>query len=130
MAINGELDKALADLNEAIRLDPKDAGLFAGRAEIYWQLGEREKALADYQEAIRLDPKNVWGYLGLASLYRDSGDLDKALAAFNEAVRVAPQYARFTCNGRLFTATKGTSRRPWPTTAKQFDSLRNSPRFT
>ena len=79
-------------MNEAIRLDPKDAGLFPGRAEIYMALGEREKALADCQEAIRLDPKNVWGHWGLAACYRDSREFDKALAAHDEAVRLVPQY--------------------------------------
>ena len=47
----------MADYNEAIRLDPKDARAINRRGAVCYQKNEFEKALADFNEAIRLDPK-------------------------------------------------------------------------
>ena len=50
-------DKAIADLTEAIRLDPKHAIVYSDRGAAYRASGECDKAIADLTEAIRLDPK-------------------------------------------------------------------------
>ena len=58
----GEYDKAIADFDEAIRLDPKDAVAYRNRGDA-WQLARGvDKAIADYTEAIRLDPKDAVAY--------------------------------------------------------------------
>ena len=59
----GELDVAIADLSEAIRLDPKDASFYKNRGYAYDQKGDLDKAIADYSEAIRLDAKTCPGLL-------------------------------------------------------------------
>ena len=58
----GEYDLAIADLNEAIRLDPKDAAVYANRGGVYAMKGDFDAAIADCTEAIRLDPKNAKAY--------------------------------------------------------------------
>jgi tetratricopeptide (TPR) repeat protein len=47
-------DKALADYAEAIRLDPRDASLYAARAEIYAATGDTARAQADKNTANKL----------------------------------------------------------------------------
>ena len=54
----GEYDKAIADDNEAIRLNPKFDTAVSNRGEIWRLKGDLTKALADQDEAIRLNPKN------------------------------------------------------------------------
>ena len=54
--MEGNRDKAIADLNEAIRLDPKFDRAYCWRGIAYEKNGELDKAIADYTEAIRLDP--------------------------------------------------------------------------
>src|SRR6516225_4005720 len=75
----GDLDRAIADYNEAIRLDPKDAKAYNNRGIASRAKADLDRAIADYNEAIRLDP-NAGSYKnrGVANLY--AGSLSKALA--------------------------------------------------
>jgi Flp pilus assembly protein TadD len=52
----GDIDQAIADYTEAIRLDPYDAEAYNGRGFAYGSKGEYDRAIADYTEAIRLNP--------------------------------------------------------------------------
>jgi tetratricopeptide (TPR) repeat protein len=47
----GEYDKALAELDEAIRLDPHLTAAYHARAAVHAYKGEYEKAMADYATA-------------------------------------------------------------------------------
>src|SRR5262245_61150390 len=53
----GDLDRALADLGQAIKLDPKFALAFNNRGLAWEDKGEIDRAIADYDAAIRLDPQ-------------------------------------------------------------------------
>ena len=87
MRIKGDYDRAMADFNETIRLDPKHALAFRRRGVIYAKKGDYDRAIADYNEAIRLDPKYALALCnrGMAKLkINDSGgnaDIAKAKAA-------------------------------------------------
>ena len=64
MEKKGDLDKAIADCAEAIRLNPRMAEAYNRRGSVYEKKGDLDKAIADYTEAIRLDPKmprRHWG---------------------------------------------------------------------
>jgi tetratricopeptide (TPR) repeat protein len=51
-----DYDRAIADLSEAIRLDPKRASAFYNRGVAYRAKGDLGHADADAAEAMRLDP--------------------------------------------------------------------------
>ena len=53
---NGEYDKAIIDLNEAIRLDPQAATAYFNRGLVWHEKGEFDREIDDYNEAIRLNP--------------------------------------------------------------------------
>ena len=57
-----DLDKAVADYSEAIRLDPNLANAFCGRGLTYAVKGDLDAARADYTEAIRIDPNCADAY--------------------------------------------------------------------
>src|SRR5437879_5428368 len=54
-----DYEKALADLNDAIRLDSEHAAWYAGRGMVYDRLGEYDRAVGDYDEALRRDPADA-----------------------------------------------------------------------
>jgi tetratricopeptide (TPR) repeat protein len=62
LAVNGDLDKALADYDRAIKLDSAFAEARFNRALAYFAKKDSDKALADYREVIRLDPRTTEAY--------------------------------------------------------------------
>ena len=83
----GDYDKAIADCNAAIRLDPKDTTGYLYRSIVNHVRGEYDKAIADCTESIRIDPKCVMTYYRRSMAYLAKGDYDKAAADCNEAIR-------------------------------------------
>jgi tetratricopeptide (TPR) repeat protein len=83
----GDFRQAIADLDQAIRLDPKDAKAYNIRGNAWDYLGDSDRALADYDEAIDLDPNNPAVFHDRGMMWRRKGDLDKALVDMDRAIR-------------------------------------------
>ena len=96
-------DRAIADYDEALKLNPKIAGAYTGRAAANLRKGNIDRALPDLNEGLRLDPKspgvrNVFGYY-----YNKKGDHERALTEVNEALRLYPQYLyAFSNRGEIY----------------------------
>ncbi len=90
-----ELDRAIADFSEAIRLNPKFAMAFYNRGIAYRSKNDPDRAIADYNEAIRLNPKygSAFNNRGLV-FYSPKKNYDRAIADYNEAIRLDPKNAR------------------------------------
>lgn len=67
-------DRAIADFDQAIRLNPKFAAAYDNRAYSYQLRGKHKKALADYAEAIRADPAYHYSYNNMAWLLATCDD--------------------------------------------------------
>jgi tetratricopeptide (TPR) repeat protein len=87
---NGEVDKALHDYDDALKLNANNAAAYVNRAIVLEEKGAGEEALKDYEEAIRLDPKDYFAYYNRATAFQDKGDLDSALANYDKAVELKP----------------------------------------
>lgn len=87
-----ELDKALDDCNESLKLNPRVSAVLDSRGMVYLRLGQIRRAIKDYDTALRLQPKNAWSLYGrgLAELREGKkarGDADlKASAALAPAL--------------------------------------------
>jgi len=62
-----EYDKSFADIEEALKLDPKLVRGYVGRGIVWAHRGDDVKAIADYNEALRLEPNNVTALQNRAS---------------------------------------------------------------
>jgi tetratricopeptide (TPR) repeat protein len=98
-----DLDRALTDYGEAIRLDPTRAWVYVGRATAWHAKKEYQKAIADFNVAIRLDPQDPVNYLDRAITWRALKEEDKAIADCNEAIRLDPKLPNaYITRGRAF----------------------------
>jgi tetratricopeptide (TPR) repeat protein len=57
-----QFEKAFADYNKAISLEPKKGIFYHYRSLLYIENGEMEKAKADVEKAVELDPKEAGEY--------------------------------------------------------------------
>jgi tetratricopeptide (TPR) repeat protein len=75
----GDIDGAIADLNEAIRLDPRYAEAYRARGWIYAHTSY-DRAWPEFDQAIRLEPRNPRNYQMRGELRQRAGDLAGAQA--------------------------------------------------
>jgi tetratricopeptide (TPR) repeat protein len=103
--------RAIADYDEAIRLDPRASAGFSQRGNAYYAKGDLPHALADFNQAIALDMNNADAILGRGTLRLEAGDPDRAIADFNAALlstsAVAQAYAVALRNRGAAFAEKG-----------------------
>ena len=82
-AISDQLEQALKDCNESLRLRPNDSNTIDSRGLVYLKLGQIDKAIADYEAVMKLDPKAASSLyaLGMAKNKKEAGSGDADLAA-------------------------------------------------
>jgi tetratricopeptide (TPR) repeat protein len=88
----GDYDRAISDLSEAIRLNPRYVDAWRHRGAALLRKTEYEQGIADLTEAIRLDPRNVEAYTERGTAYANAGDAERAFADYNAAIRANPRY--------------------------------------
>ncbi|HUQ68694.1 MAG TPA: tetratricopeptide repeat protein [Planctomycetaceae bacterium] len=107
--------EALADLNEAVRLDPTRWDCFSRRSDALQEkaavrpdAGDHDRALNDVNEALRLNPHHVGLLVARGHALRNLERKEDALASYEEALRRNPR-AEYAHNGRgnvLFDSEK------------------------
>jgi tetratricopeptide (TPR) repeat protein len=105
-----EYEKALADLNEAIRLDPEHAAWYSSRATAYDRLGEYDRAIGDYDQALRRDATDAQTYNNRGLTLRAKKDNPQASNDFSQAIRLDSGWADPYFNrGNVYKAKKDFS---------------------
>jgi tetratricopeptide (TPR) repeat protein len=120
-ASRGEFEMAIADFDEAIRINPNMSAAYALRARALFasvslvtNIGDNfsglntlssegevsaeqvlifDRAIADFSQAIRLDPNNATIYNERGNAYDSKGDFDRAITDYTQAIRLSPNYA-------------------------------------
>lgn len=92
IAINRNQDyaNALTDMDEAIRLQPKQAGLFINRAFLRYKLDDYYGAMSDYDYAIQLDPLNTVALYNRALLRMEVHDFPHAIEDLSAVLTLRP----------------------------------------
>ena len=90
----GDLDRALADLDAALALRPDSVGIYRTRSLYRREKGDSMGGLADLAEALRLQPNFVPAYVDRAWVRVSGGDIDGARADFGKAAAVEPDQPR------------------------------------
>jgi tetratricopeptide (TPR) repeat protein len=70
----GDFDSAIADYNEAIRLDPNYADAYYNRGLIYFfRMDDPDRAITDFKAVLRIDPNNTLAILFLDAARQQRG---------------------------------------------------------
>ena len=82
----GDYDKAIADFDQVIELQPNHDAAHNARGSAYVAKGEYDKAIADYDQAIELLPDLAEVYNSRGGAYYSKGDYDQAIADYDQAI--------------------------------------------
>jgi tetratricopeptide (TPR) repeat protein len=83
-------DRALSDLDQAIRLYPKYAHALSLRCWAWHDKGDADKALTDCNQSIQLDPKTSGAYQNRANAYILKSDYDHAISDYSQTLQLQP----------------------------------------
>jgi tetratricopeptide (TPR) repeat protein len=104
-------DKALADINTAIKLDDTSFNAYFLRGEIYDDMGDYDRAIADFNQALKRNPNSVSTYNRRGLVYYKKDDYEKAVADYTQAINIAPNYnAPYNNRGNVYEAKEDYDR--------------------
>ena len=137
----GDYDKALADFDAAIRLNPETAINYLDRGLAKEALGEKDAAKADFEEATRKSGDLAENYYKDGRGKNDGHAYEAAMDSFDKAIRLNPEYASVYSNRAISQNTLGRRelRRENPEKAKYYlcgaiadctEAIRLNPKYT
>src|SRR6516165_10838638 len=90
--LKGDYDRAVADYNQAIKLNAKFASAYNNRGVAYDKKGEYDRAILDYDQAIKLRP-SAEGYFNRGNTQLGKGHYDRAIDDYNQAIKLKADFA-------------------------------------
>jgi len=96
----GNLEEAIAEYSEAIRLTPELAVAYNNRGVTYAVLGQQQQAIQDLDQAIQLDLNYIDAYNNRGYAYVSLGQFERAVEDFDAAISLVhrPHFALFYNN--------------------------------
>jgi tetratricopeptide (TPR) repeat protein len=89
----GDYERAIADENKAIELNPRLDIAYKNRGFAYGSRGDYDREIADDSKAIELNPAFAMAYNNRGVAYIGKGDYDRAISDENTAIKLEPQLA-------------------------------------
>jgi Flp pilus assembly protein TadD len=90
----GDLDRAIKDYSQAIKLAPDDPDGYNNRGLALLDKRKFDEAIVDFTKIISLRPQEAKYYFNRGLAYLEKGVFDSALPDFNQAISLNPQLSR------------------------------------
>ena len=87
----GENDEAIADLKEAIRLNPKEWWAHLGLADVYEMRGDFQQAEREYEIAARLQTQNAEVFVHRSNFYARRQGFEEGVDRREESGAIGPK---------------------------------------
>jgi adenylate cyclase len=127
-SIKREHEKALAEGERAVALDPNGADVYAWYGMSLIFAGRPEEAITLFQKAIRLNPFGPsWYFFNLGNALRMTGRFEEAVSAFKKALQRSPDNLLAHV---LLAATYSMMGREKEARAEAAEVLRINPKFS
>lgn len=88
-----QIDSAIADFNEALKIAPNDPLTYFNRGLAYFEKREYDLSIADYDQSLRLKPDYAEAYFARGNSYDEKGAHHRAIADYDQAIRLNPRHA-------------------------------------
>jgi tetratricopeptide (TPR) repeat protein len=108
----GQIDEAIRQFQESIRLNPVYADAHYNLGVAFFQRGRTAEAIRQFQEALRLEPDHAQAHNNLGTALGRQGQIDDAIHQFQEALRLKPDYAEARKNLGIVLAIKAAAAPP------------------
>ncbi len=89
---SGDLDRAIADYNRAIEINPEHDQAYNNRGLVYLSKRQYGRAIADFDRAIALNPKRWQAYVNRGVTHSAIGEYGRAIADYTKAMDLNPHY--------------------------------------
>jgi protein O-mannosyl-transferase len=87
---NNQIEKALADYNEALKIDPNYYLTLNNRGKIFFDRGQLDQAMVDFNKCLSIAPDFVNALSNRGAAYAAKGNLEGALTDLNKAIAIEP----------------------------------------
>ena len=105
--INGQIQKAIADFDKALSLNPRSPRAWFFRGVTRGKLKQYQLAINDYSEAIRLKPDFVEAYFNRGTAYGRLHDFSSAIVDLSTVIRARPTFIKaYTNRGTAYALNK------------------------
>jgi len=103
----GDYERAFADFNRSLSLEPDNLEALGNRGIAYDRRGDRDRAIADFDRALRIDPDRAEIYNNRGIAFKNKGEYDRAISDFSAMVRINPLHAEAYNNRGVVYLWKG-----------------------
>ena len=107
-ANKGELDTAIRDYDNALKIKPDFAEALYNRGLAFVDKGELDAAIRDFDDVLKLEPDNANALYNRGAVFTEKGELDAAIRDFDHILKfIKPDFAEALYNRGLAFAKKG-----------------------
>ena len=89
-----DYDKAIADCDEALAINPRYADAYYSRGSAWHGKGDYDKAIDSYSQVLAINSRYAYAYLDRVNAWFGKGNHDKAIADYNRALALNRNDAR------------------------------------
>jgi tetratricopeptide (TPR) repeat protein len=91
--LKGDIDRAIQDYAQAIKLSPKFAAAFNNRGVAHDNKGEYDRAIQDFDQSIKLKP-SAEAHFNRGNAYLGKTQHAAAIDDYNQAIKLKPDFAQ------------------------------------
>jgi protein O-mannosyl-transferase len=91
LAAQNELEEAIVQYREGLKILPRNAGAQLFLAYLYQRKGNSSDALKQYGEILKSNPESAAALIGMGTVMADLGKSDDAVHYLTEALRIDPK---------------------------------------
>ena len=92
----GRYDEAIVAADQAIKLYPKQPGIWNNKGYVYFKMGKYNEAADAYDKAVQLDPTYLKGWINKGDALVKAGRSGDAVLAYKKALELEPDNADVT----------------------------------